>query len=101
MTASSTLLIGTADLVAEEAVEGEGRVQFKRRRRRRRTPGDVRTVDHRVVFVDRRDGRLAAKHQARHFGLIFQALGENLVATDAGPDFAAGRQVRPVRRLPV
>ena len=62
-------LVGPAHLVAEQAVEGQGRVQFQRRRRGRRAPRDVRAVDHRVVLVDRRDRRLAAQHQARHLRL--------------------------------
>ena len=62
-------LVGPADFVAEQPVEGQGRIQLQRRRRGRRAPRDVRAVDHRVVLVDRRDRRLAAQHQARHLGL--------------------------------
>ena len=53
----------------------------------------MRTVDHRVVLVDGRDGRLAAQHQARHLRLPPHPSGENLVATHSRADLAAGGKV--------
>ena len=61
--------VALAGLVAEKLIERQGRVELKRRRRGRRRPRDVRAIDHRVVFVDRRIGRLTCQHQAGYFGV--------------------------------
>src|SRR5205823_354769 len=34
-------------------------------------------------------------HQARHLGVLAMALGNDLIATDAGANFAAGREMGP------
>ncbi len=87
-------LVAALDAVLEEPVEGQGRIDFQRRGRGRRRPGDVRAVEHRIVFVDRGVGLFAAQHQARHLGLMAMALGHELVEAGAGANFAPGGQRR-------
>ena len=98
-TASSTLLSPRSDFVLEQPVERQRGIQFQRRRRGRRTPRDVRAVDHRVVLVDRRVRLLAAEHQARHFGRSPVPLGHQLVDAGAGANLAARGQRRPGKQI--
>ncbi len=83
-------LVALACLVPEKLIEGQRRIELQRRRRGRRGPGDVRAVEHRIVFVDRRIGRLRrpAPGSAPWFGAV--ALGDDLIDAGARADFAAG-----------
>ena len=86
-------------LVLEKPVKREGRINFQRRRGSRRTPRDVRAVEHRIILVHRRVGFLAAEHEARHLGRVPVALRQQLVDTRARADLAARGERRARKQI--
>ena len=85
-----------ARLAAEEAVEGQRRIQLDRDRRIRRAPRDVRRIDHRILaLVEAADRLLAAEHQAGHRRFFLEMLRQLLVHADAAVDHPAAQEVGP------
>ncbi len=81
-------------IVLEQTVEGQRRVQLQRGGCGRRAPRDVRAVQHGIVLVHRRVGRLAPQHQAGHLGIGTVPLRQHLVDAGARTDLAARSQGR-------
>ncbi len=85
-------LVAALGAVLEQLIEGQRRIDFQRRRRRRTAPRNVRAVEHRVVLVDRRIRFFAAQHQTRQFGLVPDPLRDDLIDAGAAANRAAGGQ---------
>ena len=83
-----------ARLAAEEAVEGQGREQLDGNWRVRRSPRNVRRIDHRILtLVEPADRLLAAKDHAGQCRGFFKMLRQLLVHADAAGDHPAAHQV--------
>ena len=84
-------LVGRRGVVLEEPVKSQRGIQLQRRRRSRRTPRDMRAVEHRVVLVHRRVRLLAGQHEARHLCAASVGLREQLIEARARADLATAR----------
>ncbi|MFO0867270.1 MAG: hypothetical protein U0744_21970 [Gemmataceae bacterium] len=91
-----------ARLIAEEAAESEGRIQFDRNRGvgMRHEMCDAYTIEY-WTFMEPADRLLATKHEAGDSGLLLVMLSEALIHADAAMDGAAAARAAPERMLPV